>query len=264
MSDPRHGQLALQGVLLALGAGWLHFDVSLTSVLTTTAAALVTQWACLRLWRVPSRDLTSAFVTAGSLALLLRSMHPWAGPVAAVVAIASKFLLRADGRHMVNPSLAGLLLLTGLDLAWVSPGQWGSASLWALLIGGGAWHVLHHSRRSDVPVTFLLTWSGLFLARALWLGDPLTIWAHQLRSGTVLLFALFMITDPRTSPDDRLARIAWTASVAAVGFVLQVHLWINAGPLWALLLLAPTVPLLNRRRPARAFTWRSVAIPASK
>ena len=41
----------------------------------------------------------------------------------------------------------------------------------------------------------------LLIGRALWLGDPLSIPLHQLQNGALLIFAFFMISDPKTTPN---------------------------------------------------------------
>ena len=74
--------------------------------------------------------------------------------------------------------------------------------------------VLGAARRSDIAIFFLGSHAALLLARAVWLGDPLAIPLHQLQSGSLLIFAFFMISDPRTSPDSRLGRFIFAASVA--------------------------------------------------
>jgi len=41
------------------------------------------------------------------------------------------------------------------------------------------------------------------------LGEPMTIPFHRLESGSLLLFTFFMISDPKTTPDSRIGRIAF-------------------------------------------------------
>ena len=59
-------------------------------------------------------------------------------------------------------------------------------------------------RRRSAPTSrcsFSALTRRLLLARAFWLGDPLAIPLHQMQSGSLLIFAFFMISDPRTTPD---------------------------------------------------------------
>ena len=89
---------------------------------------------------------------------------------------------------------------------WISPGQWGASVWFAALVAGLAFVVLNAARRADIALFFLAAHAVLLLARAAWLGDPPAIPLHQLQSGSLLIFAFFMISDPRTTPDSRLGR----------------------------------------------------------
>ena len=71
------------------------------------------------------------------------------------------------------------------------------------------WLVVHRAARSDVTWAFLAAYAALALRpRLRGSGDPLAIPLHQLESGAFLIFAFFMISDPKTTPDSRAGRIA--------------------------------------------------------
>jgi Na+-translocating ferredoxin:NAD+ oxidoreductase RnfD subunit len=78
----------------------------------------------------------------------------------------------------------------------------------------------------------------------LWLGQPTSVLTHQLQSGSLLLFAFFMISDPKTTPRSRRARLSFGLTVACVAFAMQLH-FINNAVVWALLVCAPLTPLLD-------------------
>ena len=106
-----------------------------------------------------------------------------------------------------------MLLLTGQ--VWVSPGQWGRRGVLRLP------HGLRRrpgrqprARARDVTLAFLAFYCGLIFGRSLWLGEPMTIPLHRLESGALLLFAFFMISDPKTTPDSRAGRVLFAALVA--------------------------------------------------
>jgi hypothetical protein len=130
--------------------------------------------------------------------------------------------------------------------------------------------VVSRSFRTDVSLAFLGSWVLLKLGRVLWLGQRPAVLGHQLLVGSLILFTFFMISDPKTTPDRRSARIGWAMVVAVLAFVLQHQAWVMNAPVWALLLLSPAVPLLDRLFPASRFTWPSgqpppqgvVAVPA--
>jgi enediyne biosynthesis protein E5 len=81
------------------------------------------------------------------------------------------------------------------------------------------------------------------------------VWTHQVENGALLLFAFFMISDPRTAPDHPRGRIAHAALVAAIAYVWQFQLYRTNALLWALFLATPAVPVWDIIWPARRFEW---------
>jgi Na+-translocating ferredoxin:NAD+ oxidoreductase RnfD subunit len=73
------------------------------------------------------------------------------------------------------------------------------------------------------------------------------------------LFTFFMITDPKTTPDRRSARMLFAALVAAAGAWLQFVHYMPHGLMFALFFASPLVPLLDRLfprdRPEVRFEW---------
>jgi Na+-translocating ferredoxin:NAD+ oxidoreductase RnfD subunit len=116
--------------------------------------------------------------------------------------------------------------------------------------------VTERARRWDIAWIFLGAWLGLVALRVLWLGQPWTVWAHQLGSGALLLFAFFMISDPMTIPARRSMRVLYAIVVALGAFAWQYVLFRPNALVWALFLLTPLVPLLDRLAPAARFEWR--------
>jgi Na+-transporting NADH:ubiquinone oxidoreductase subunit NqrB len=266
--DPRLYQIAVLSSLLAWGIFGLDLEVRPAVGAATVAAALAVQWLGTRLVRlqgVPLRfDPRSALISSLSLTLLLRTASPALGALAAALAIGSKFAIRVPGprgdrhgtKHVFNPAnfgIVAMLLLT--DRAWISPGQWGSAALLAFAVASLGFLVVRRAERSDVTWAFLLFYGGLLFGRALWLGDPLAIPRHQLANGALLVFAFFMISDPKTTPDSRPGRVLYALLVAAGAGVIQFAFYEPAAPIWALAALAPTVPLIDRLLPGGRYRW---------
>jgi len=255
-SDARHYQIAALSTLLIYNFGWLDFGARPLNSALAIASSLVTQALCSRYYGLPGIDLRSPLITGLSLSLLLRADAVWLHALAGVIAIGSKFVFRIDGKHIWNP--AGLaivaLLMTSNDV-WISPGQWGSAVWFAALVGFLAILVLHAARRSDMALFFLGSYAALLFARAFWLGDPIAIPIHQLQSGSVLIFAFFMISDPRTSPDARLGRFLFAASVALTGHYLAFFMQMRPALYIALIALSPLTLLIDRILPAERFAW---------
>jgi Na+-transporting NADH:ubiquinone oxidoreductase subunit NqrB len=139
--------------------------------------------------------------------------------------------------------------------AWVSPGQWGEDWWYLLLFIGTGGIVLNRVGRWDTSVAFFGTYAGLEAARNLWLGYPWDVYAHRLSSGSLLLFALFMITDPRSIPNARSSRIIWAISIAGLTFILRNYFYINEGVFFALFIISPLTILLDRLLSAPQFNW---------
>jgi Na+-transporting NADH:ubiquinone oxidoreductase subunit NqrB len=262
LTDARHYQIAALATLLTYNLGWLDFGARPLNSALAIAAALATQAVCSRWWKLPSIDLRSPLITGLSLSLLLRADDPWLHALAGVIGIASKFVLRIDGKHIWNP--AGLaivvLLYTASSHVWISPGSWGSTVWFAALLVFFAILVLGAARRSDIAIFFLGSHAALLLARAWWLGDPLAIPLHQLQSGSLLIFTFFMISDPRTSPDSRLGRFVFAASVALAAHYMAFFMQMRPALYIALIMLSPFILLIDRILPAARFAWNRPVI----
>ena len=261
LTDARHYQIAALSVLVIFNIGWIDFGARPLNCALAVGSALITQAICSRWFGLPSIDLRSPLITGLSLSLLLRADDASLHAVAGVIAIASKFVLRIDGKHIWNPAgFAIVILLFASNDVWISPGAWGTAVWFTALIAFFAILVLHASRRSDMAIFFLGCHAALLFARAWWLGDPLAIPLHQLQSGSLLIFAFFMISDPRTSPDARLGRFLFAASVAVLGHYMAFFMQMRPALYVALIALSPLIILIDKLLPAQRFLWTRPAI----
>ena len=266
--DPRVYQILFLAGLLGAGALARDFTLRPEQMALTFAGGIATQLACVRIVGLQRVGVLSALITCLGLSILLRADNLWVHPLAVALAIASKFLIRAGGKHLFNPGnlgvIAGLALIPG---AWISPGQWGSdiaSAAWVVALGAA---VASRARRLDTSWAFLVCHLGLAAARVVWLGYDWPVFVHQLQSGALLLFAFFMISDPMTTPNHHGARIAHAAVVAAVAFVWQFALYVPNGLVWALFLAAPLVPVFDRVFRAERFKWgdnRALPSPAAR
>jgi Na+-transporting NADH:ubiquinone oxidoreductase subunit NqrB len=255
MRDPRIAQLGVLGALAAWGLFALDFEIAPLAAAVTLASALAAQLAAARLARIPF-DPRSALISGLSLTLLLRGDSLGWHALAAALAIGSKFVLRVRGKHFANPTnFALVVLLLATDRIWISPGQWGSGPLLAAALVAGACWVLRGARKG-ATLAFLGAWCALLFGRALWLGDPFAIPLHQLESGALLLFAGFMLSDPRSLPDARPARIAFALLVAGLAYQLRFRFFEPNALLYALAAVSPLTPLLDRFLPGMRFAWR--------
>jgi Na+-transporting NADH:ubiquinone oxidoreductase subunit NqrB len=202
-------------------------------------------------------SLRSATITALGLCLLLRSDSYVTMAIASCLAILSKFIFHLDGKHWFNPANFGIIAALSLgDRAWVSPGQWGDDSWYALLFLGLGALVLKRVGRWDTSVTFLGSYALLEGVRNYWLGWTLDVLVHRLMSGSLLLFALFMVTDPRSIPNARIGRIVWAVAIAVLTFVLRNQFYIADAMMYALFALSPLTLLCDRIWSNSKFTWK--------
>jgi Na+-transporting NADH:ubiquinone oxidoreductase subunit NqrB len=103
-SDPRHYQSTVLTSLLVYGIVCLDLEVELKQLLVIIPTALLTQYVCSRVCKLPRFDPRSALISANSLCLLLRTNHLWLMAFTALVTILSKFTLHWNGKHIFNPT----------------------------------------------------------------------------------------------------------------------------------------------------------------
>ena len=254
--DPRYYQVAALSSLLTYGITILDFPVTIVHALAIVMTALATQWSAGKLVGLRRFDPMSALITALSLTLLLRTDSLGVAALAAVIAIGSKFLIRAKGKHVFNPANFALVVLSfATPHAWLSSGQWGNTTLLAFGFVCLGFLVLTRARRAETTLAFLGSFAALLVGRALWLGDPLSIPVHQLQNGALLLFAFFMISDPKTTPDNRSGRVIYGSLVAVVAYVIQFVMYEPHGAITALILCSPCVPLIDRLFAGERYAW---------
>jgi enediyne biosynthesis protein E5 len=258
--DPRFYQIGVLASMLAYGLMVLDLEVKVVFALAIILTALATQYVGSALARLESFDPRSALISALSLCLLLRTDLLSLAAAAAGLAIASKFVIRWQGKHIFNPTnFALVVLLLSTDRVWVSPGQWGHAAFFAFLVACLGLLVVTRARRSDVTLAFLGFYCLLLFGRALWLADPLIIPWHQLQNGTLLIFAFFMISDPKTTPGARAGRILFAAQVALGAILVQFGLYRANGILYSLAACSLLVPLIDRLFKAPRYRWEAPA-----
>lgn len=256
-NDPRYFQIISLSAFVAAQMIWFDFAPELAVLALNMAAALVTQWIACRIVGA-GFDYRSPLITSLSLTILLKASALWVYPLAAIFAITSKFTLRSGSSHIFNPANFAIvaLLLALPDYVWVAPGQWGATMLTALMIVGFGLSVLTHVKgRFDMGFLFLGIWSALAFIRALWLGDPMGIPAHQLQNGALLIFAFFMISDPKTIPAHFHGRIVFALSVALFAFTLTHVFQVREALFYALAALCLMRPIFDAIWRATPYNW---------
>jgi Na+-transporting NADH:ubiquinone oxidoreductase subunit NqrB len=257
-ADLRVWQLIIMASLLLLGVWFRDFSLKPVQILFTFTAGLLTQAIFLRYFNVQQRGFLSTTITCFGLCLLLRSSTLWVHPVVALLAMASKFLIRPFNQHLFNPANLGVILgLTLFPDTWVTSGQWGADLTTALWFLAAGFFVTNNARRVDITAYFLISYASLFLTvRVFWYGYSLNVFLHQFQNGALLLFAFFMITDPMTIPCHRIGRFIHALLVAVLAYLWQYVWYKNQGILWGLFFATFLVPLWNYLFPAPHYQWR--------
>jgi hypothetical protein len=251
LRDPRLHVAATLLTLQVLGQTVLAFRLSVAQILACLAAGALIEFTVaffkdkVILWPA------SGLLTGNSTAFILRvpgtfhgqwwSTHGiWIFVGVVAVSMASKYLIRWRGRHIFNPSNLGLVLAFVVlgpqytepqDLWWIPMGQWMIVT-YAILIGGGlliAWEL----KLLGLELGYMAAFAA-FLALALapvpdhcmiasWYAAPMCgqqLWQVLVTSPELLIFALFMVPDPRTVPDSQLGRFVFGVLVAFLSVTL--------------------------------------------
>lgn len=256
--DARHFQIIYLGIFLLYGIYALGWNQDIQKYGVIIGTCLLAEAVGIAIFKGRWTRLKSAAISALGLCLLMHANSMWTYALGSFLTVGSKYIFRFNGKHMFNPNNFGLILaiwLTG-D-AWISPGQWGSDALLVYFFGAMALIVLLKVGRIDTSLAFLGAFMGLqYIRTILYLGWPMDHFLHQFSSGTILLFAFFMITDPVTTPNSFKARIAWAAMVGVISFFLTNWFYVHTAPIYALFFVAPLTVVLDKYIKGKKFQWK--------
>ncbi|MBT8098392.1 MAG: VCBS repeat-containing protein [Gammaproteobacteria bacterium] len=231
LNDPRIPVVIILSIYVLLGITVLGFNRSPLQIALVISAACLLDWALHRVivgqWLFP----LSAVITGLSLSILVNYSHgSWLAIVPVFLAIASKYVVTYQGRHVFNPALFGIVaaLLLSDDMISVSPAyQWGGTTAMAVFIVTAA--VLTFGlriRRGTLIVSFLVLYAIQLAVRA-WLVryhvPPETLFMGAVTSPAFYLFTFFMITDPMTSPPSRREQFLMAVFIVLADFVLHLN-----------------------------------------
>ena len=254
--DARDFQILWLSIFLLYGVWNLQWN-NFASYAVIFSACLITQVFCNFLLSVSKPSVKSAIITALSLCLLFSANSLWTFALCGILSIASKFLLRLNKKHIFNPSLFGIVFcLLFTDDAWVSPGKWGNEYLLVVFFIACALLVLLKVGRIGTSLAFLGTLMTLeFFRTCIYFNDNMWVFLQKFSSGTILLFAFFMITDPMTTPRSFKGRLIYGCLVGGLTFYLTNWLQAYDAPIWALTIATPFTILINTLFKGARFNW---------
>ena len=204
LRDARLYQILCLGGLLVFGVSRLDLEVRGSQAAVILLTVLATQYAGARVGATTARfDPRSALISGLSLCLLLRTNVLILAALTAVIAIASKFVLRIRGKHVFNPTNFALVVDDARDRATSgsrrASGGAAPSSASCIACAGGLVVNRALAQRRHLRLPRLLRRHAVRPRRCGW-GIRSAIPLHRLQNGALLLFAFFMISDPRTTP----------------------------------------------------------------
>ena len=283
LRDPRLHLAGTISSLHVIGQLFLGFELSIAQILVSLGTAGMIEFG-LTFWdrRVIAWP-ASALLTGNGVAFILRvngtehgdwwSLNGWyifAGTAA--ISLLSKYLIRYGGRPLFNPSNFGLVLcflvvgsqkVNPLDFWWgpMSPAL--AAVIIIIVFGGFA--ITARLGYLAMSAAFWLTFAagiGIIAASghcmsARWHVGAVcgrSFWWTLVTSPEILIFLFFMITDPKTTPTGRRARVVFGVLVGFTAALLvapqQTEFATKVAVLAALVIVCASRPLLDLVLPA--------------
>ena len=278
LRDPRLHLAAVIVSLQILGQTAFDFSLSIAQILMTLATCAVLETAiAFRQQRVIMWP-ASALLTGNGVAFVLRvpgTHHGdwwstrgwWIFVGTAAVSLLSKYVIKWRGEHIFNPSNFGLVLcflILGSDRADPLDFWWGPMSTWMALalviIVSGGLAILLRLKLIGIAIGFWLAFvagigvialSGHAMT-ARWHLGPVTgryFWWVLITSPEILVFLFFMITDPKTIPRGRIARIVYGVAIGLLATLLiapmQTEFGAKVAVLGALAIVGALRPVLD-------------------
>ncbi len=274
LKDPRLHVAAVLLTVQLLGQTVLGFRLSVAQILLCLAAGALFEFAIglfkdkLIMWPA------SGLLTGNSTAIILRvpgTVHGdwwslngiWIYLGVVGIAMTSKYVIRWRGTHIFNPSNLGLVLAFVVlgpkftepqDLWWIPMGPWMIVTYAVLAVGGLVigWEL----KLLWLELGFMAAFAA-FTAVALfpmpnhcmvasWHATPICgrdLWTVLVTSPELLVFALFMVPDPRTVPNSQVARFAFGVVVALLSALLigptSIEFWTKTAILASLVFACP-------------------------
>jgi Na+-translocating ferredoxin:NAD+ oxidoreductase RnfD subunit len=269
-ADQRYYQMIfLIGLLLYATFSVRVPHLTAEHIISIILSAQVAQWAFSRAVGI-KYDFRSPLISSLSISILLASYEMWVGILAAVLMVASKFVLRANGKHIFNPANFAIVVVAVLlpGVAVIEPGLWGAVALWPSLLSlqllipsfvvfaAGVW-VTRSIKRYDIAFFFLIAHILTMLAfEAVGFVSSVPL-IPQFLSIAFLLFTFFMITDPKTIPDSKLGRLIFAIACAVLGGVFHYVFDVQPGFFYSLFVVCAFTPLIDKFLGGERFEWRT-------
>ena len=223
LGEPLIALVVAQLVYLVVGIAWLSFDLSPWSVLAAAGTALATEAFFIYAFRKKLVLSPSALAAALGICIFLRAPSIWYFAGAAFVAMASKYVLRTEKGHIFNPSNIAIVLTVLLfSSATIEFTQWGQDLAIYIAVAVISFTIAYRAGKLPITFSFLLTYTALFFALLPFVPDRISAHHYGILGPSFILFASFMITDPKTTPSQLRPMIAHGVGIALFYFILEM------------------------------------------
>lgn len=230
LKNPLNSLVLTLGTFLFLGIEFLSFSITWLDVFAILSVAVFTEFLFVNIGRrirgehipvifFPASALAAAF----GIALFFRALSPFYFALAAFLAISSKYLIRTREGHVFNPSNFAIVTSAFVfsSATTIEFTQWGSNPYIFSLITAVSVLVAWRARVLPITVSFVSSYVVLLFSSMIFLPSIFSAHHFGLIGPSFVLFASFMITDPKVTPQGFRARILHGFSIAALYFLLE-------------------------------------------
>jgi ferredoxin-NADP reductase/Na+-translocating ferredoxin:NAD+ oxidoreductase RnfD subunit len=219
--------LAVAAVLSLFGILPYNFFDLIFSTGFLLAVSLLANWVFARTFKAQT-NVESVYITALILALIITPAKGlnvnyyiflfWA----AVLAMAGKYILAINKKHIFNPAAIAVVITA---FAINQPASWwvGTAAMLPVVLITGLL-IVRKIQRSDLVFAFLITAIVTTLGLGIYQGSNISTLAKQaLIDSPLFFFAFVMLTEPLTTPPTKNLQI-WYGILVGILFAPQVHI----------------------------------------
>ena len=207
----------------------------------------------------------SAVTTAIGVILMVYSPHLWLYLVLVFLALLQKYLIKVENRHIFNPSNFAILILVLLfgRFGAVSGGTLGhNQLLWIFTLFLAIW-ILYRVDRWVLSLVFGVAY--LFFENLFIVGYDYTTFFEDIferfYSVSFILFILFMLTDPATTPKSKTSQAIFAVLIALVASLLDRYFGFKSWHIFfALSLISPLTPIFDQKRLYFQILWIELAL----
>lgn len=254
LDDPKLQQVAILSSLHVLAHIMLPFPVTALHTMVAVVSAASLEMLFLYLAHGFVLIPVSSVIAALSLTMLV---HFESSPLlltlcGSMIIPVGKQLLRWRGHHLFNPSNFAIIFLFAMapHLVRVTPILWEPSWLLFLLFSVIGIRLVIKARVWQITLIFLIAeFILLLITRSVpfvTVDSALSAIGRQMGAPLLLIFAYFMITDPRTTPKSFLGRLWYAQSIAVMHYLLMLVAPPSVALFLALFVVCGSRPFLAR------------------